>query len=161
MTCTQRFLFVALLLVGCVLPREAVASQSSVENGYLYVPRLDVDGFGSLELVFRVVFDSEYRLLLESAEASVSDVTHSGVFYPANSRIVLDNVHVEGGAQYVVELEQLPVENELVFRIVEAREILGSSPAQAGTSADTTAARFSAAPEMGRAVQGLVARRPC
>ncbi len=119
----------ALIMLCCLLPGAGFASQSSVEGGFLYVPRIDIDGYGSLELVFRVVFDTEYRFMLESAETSALTTTNSGIFDPGSKRIVLDSVRVESGAQYVVELQQLSSSNDMLFGIVEALEI--QSPASA------------------------------
>jgi cytochrome c553 len=102
----------------------AAAGKSTVENGYLYVPRVDVENYGSLELVFRVVFDSEYKFLLESAESASESIENSGVFDSSSNSIALDEVEVvEGGRTYSVEIEQLEHETELLFGIVAATEI--------------------------------------
>ncbi len=145
MATVRRSLLTALLVLGCLVPGEGEASQSTVEDGFLFVPRLDVDGFGSLELVFRIVNEPDYQLLLESAEAIITDVSQSGVFDPASNRIVLDEVRVQNGVRYIVELQQVSAASELLFDIVEAREMQESdSPAPVpqgdNSGSDSTAA---------------------
>ena len=58
------------ILIVTTCTQLAYASRSQLENGYLVVPRIDFDGYGALELTFRLDFDGEWVLILEQATRS-------------------------------------------------------------------------------------------
>ncbi len=120
-----------IVLTTCVFSalfaNSALAGRATVEDGVLYVPRIDIDGYGAMEISFRIVYDSEYRLQLESAQETSTSVENSGVYDADLGHLIIDEVELESGAVYQVELEQLVDSDESVFTIVQALEIESSS----------------------------------
>lgn len=113
------------VLVAFSIP-VASASRSIVDDGFLIIPRIDIEGYGAMELSFRIVYDGEYRLLLEQAVETSTAISNSGVWDPINTSISIDEVELEGGEMYAVELMQLAGTDQPIFEIVQALEIVNT-----------------------------------
>lgn len=114
-------------LLSMVLASTAFASRSIVDDGFLIVPRIDIEGYGAMELSFRIVHDGQYRLLLEQAVETSTAISNSGVWDPEAASISIDEVELEGGEMYAVELVQLPGIDQPVFEIAQAIEITSAN----------------------------------
>ena len=130
-----------IVLFACLVsfPLTVQADRSTVEDGMLVVPRIDIDGYGAMEIAFRIVFDDEYRLVLESAVETSATVSNSGVYDPVTGRILIDEVELTNGELYSVELEQLAESSEPLFAVVEAIA-LDPEPAPVSSSPSNTTA---------------------
>lgn len=117
----------AFLLVFCAasFAHSTLASSAFIDDGFLLVPRIDIDGYGPMELGFRIVFDGEYRLILEQAQETSASVANSGVWDSEAGSISLDEVQLESGEMYAVELLQLQTEPQVLFGIAAAVLIQG------------------------------------
>lgn len=115
-------------LISTLFSQSALASRSTVQEGYLVVPRIDVVGYGAMEMRFRIIFDTEYRLLLETAEEVTGSATLSGIYDDLNGQLILDEVELESGEVFRVELEHMTTSAEPVFSIVQALQIEGPTP---------------------------------
>ncbi len=112
---------VFLLLLLC--STSALAGRSTLANGYLSVPRIDIDGYGAMELVFRLEFDNEYLLILEEAVETSTGIPNSGVFDPVQQTIDIDEIELPGGEVYSVRLRLLNSQSEFVFAISDAVQL--------------------------------------
>lgn len=106
----------------------AQTERSSVVDGMLTVPRIDVEGFGALELHFRIAFEGEYLLLLEEALEASTSVANSGVFDSDRFTLDIDDVELETGDRYAVQLGLVSSEGQLVFRVNEAVDLSIQQP---------------------------------
>jgi hypothetical protein len=138
------FGLVTLLLGIWLLP--AQAARSTIEDGYLFVPRIDLDGYGAMALSFRIVFEDEYRLLLESAEQTSLGVSNSGAFDATTQIMEIDEVQLESGQVYSVRLGMVSDFGQATFAILEATELTGepvsptpTPPPSPGGNIDTAA----------------------
>ncbi len=107
-------------LVLGLLVSEAQAQQSTIQNDMLIVPRIDIAELGALELGFRIVYDTEYLLFLEDISDASLNIENSGVFDPQRLTIELDEVVLQSGESFALELSLAPGEGDYVFRIDEA-----------------------------------------
>jgi len=110
-----------------LLASSSFASRATLVNDYLVVPRIDVEGYGALELVFRVVYTDEYQFQLEQAIETSVGISNSGVFDPINLTIDVDEVEVEGGELYAIQLQLSSQTGQIVFTISEAEKLPGTS----------------------------------
>lgn len=119
----------ALWMMLGLLAGEAQAQRSTIANDTLIVPRIDIADLGAFQLSFRIAYESEYLLFLEDiAEASLN-VPNSGVFDPERLTLDLDEVMLESGESFALQLSLVSSENEYVFRINEALPINSNQPA--------------------------------
>lgn len=116
-----------LLLLVTSFSQSVLASGAFIDDGFLLVPRIDIDGYGPMELGFRIAFDGEYRLILEQAQETSASIANSGVWDPETASIAIDEVQLESGEVYAVELQRLQTEPQLVFQIASAVLIGGQS----------------------------------
>lgn len=124
----KRFLLRGLVFIVLVLSfHSAVAGRATLENGYLVIPRVDVDGFGALELQFRVVYQGEYRFLLEHAVETSNAIANSGVFDPVQQTIDVDEVETETGEVYAIQMRLQSQSGPVVFTISAAEKLAESS----------------------------------
>ncbi len=134
-------LFVVLLLS---VPSMAQPGRSVVDDGLLYVPRIDFNLFGAMELTFRLVWDDGYFLELESLEETLSSTRSAGVYDPLARTLELDEVQLESGEIYAVSLTQLEQSSTMVFAIAEAVLLQsvesGNEPVDGGGSGEPGAA---------------------
>ncbi|MEQ8956276.1 MAG: DUF1592 domain-containing protein, partial [Gammaproteobacteria bacterium] len=119
----REFLAVTIILAAALFSTGAQASRSTIEGGMLYVPRIDVDGFGALELTFRIVYDGEYQLLLEAADQASQAISSSGVFDPVALTIDVDEIELESGDLYAVQLVLMSQDPQVVFGIGNATHL--------------------------------------
>ncbi len=110
-------------LVIALFSNTASASRSTIESGMMYVPRIDVDGFGALELTFRIVFDGNYHLILEAADETSLAISNSGVFDPVQLTIDIDELELESGDLYSVQLVLESQDPQVVFAIGDATHL--------------------------------------
>lgn len=120
MATLHRFLplIVAVLLLS--IPSAALATPATLSNGYLSVPRIDIDGYGAMELSFRLEFDQQYVLILEDAVETSSSVGNSGVFDSVLGIIEIDEIELQDGKRYSLQLQLLETEAQIVFSISDA-----------------------------------------
>lgn len=128
--------------VLALLCQSALASRATFENGYLVIPRIDVDGYGALELLFRVVYQDEYQFLLEQAVETSSSIANSGVFDPVQQTIDVDEVESENGELYAITLRLQSQSGQILFTITEAVKLADASatPAPGGSTGSETSA---------------------
>ena len=101
----------------------ALASRSTLANGYLTVPRIDVDGYGALELSFRLEFNEQYLLVLEQAIETSMSISNSGVFDPVEFSIELDEVELPSGKLYSAQLQLISDEGQFIFSIADTIDL--------------------------------------
>lgn len=116
-------LVLTLCLLFVSLPSFAQAGRSAVADGVLTIPRIDIDGFGAIELRLKVVFEDEYLLLLEEVTETSEAIANSGVFDPERFSLEIDEVELENGGLYALQLGLVSSAGQLVFRIVEAIDL--------------------------------------
>ncbi|MDA1369497.1 MAG: DUF1588 domain-containing protein [Proteobacteria bacterium] len=143
MTTSCRVISLISLLALLTVSQVGIAGRSTLENGYLYIPRIDVDGFGAMELTFRIVFDDEYLLLLEEAVATSTAIANSGVFDPLLKTIEVDEVELETGERFAVQLSLLSQDGQAIFTITDAVNL--NAPAATDPDPDPEAWQRSAA----------------
>lgn len=124
-SCTQKVATV-FLLVAASFFQSSLADSAFIEDGFLRVPRIDIDGYGPMELGFRIVFDGDYRLILEQALETSDGVPNSGIWDPETVSFSLDEVELESGERYAVELMQLQSEPQAIFAVASAILINGT-----------------------------------
>ena len=108
------------ILIVTTCTQLAYASRSQLENGYLVVPRIDFDGYGALELTFRLDFDNEWVLILEQATEASLSISNSGVFDPVQFTIDVNEIELDTGALYAVQLKLISQTDYFVFSIAES-----------------------------------------
>lgn len=116
----------------------AQPGRSIINADSLYVPRIDFDNFGAMELVFNVAWDGEYILELESIEATSSTASNAGVYDPRAGILELDEVHLESGEVYAVVLTQLAERTTMAFTVQEAIVLQGAAVGSDAGSQDST-----------------------
>lgn len=118
---------IKLILTFCLLlnslPGIAQTERSSVVDGVLIVPRVDIDGFGAMELRLRLVFEDEYLLFLEEVIETSDSIANSGVFDPGRFSLEVDDVQLGNGDRYALQLGLVSSAGQLVFRIIEAIDL--------------------------------------
>ncbi len=119
------------ILIVATFSQLAHAGRSQIDNNHLWVPRIDVDGFGALELSFRIEFDGEYFFVLEYANETSLSVANSGSFDPIQLTIDIDEIELPGGELYAAQLGLVAQSPIIVFRLTDA--VLLSSGSQPGT----------------------------
>ena len=120
---------IVLFLLTLILstPLLAQPGRSIVDNGSLYVPRIDFDNFGAMELVFNLVWEGEYILELVTIEATSSATSNAGVYDSQAGILELDEVHLETGEIYAVVLTQLAERSTMAFAVQEAIVVQGAA----------------------------------
>lgn len=119
-------LTLCLLLVS--LPSLAQTERSTLIDGVLTVPRIDLDGFGAMELRLRLAFEDEYLLYLEDVIETSDSIANSGVFDPERFSLEIDEVELENGDLYALQLGLVSSAGQLVFRIIEAIDLSLTQP---------------------------------
>lgn len=129
-----------LLLLATVWVSLANAGQSTIEDGYLNVPRIDVDGYGALALRFRIVFEDDYMLLLESADETSSDIETSGFFDPQQLSIDVDEIVLESGERYAATLRLNSPDGPMLFVVDSAYQLDGQGSSGSGSGGGVASA---------------------
>ena len=115
------------LLMGSLIS-QVQAQRSTLTSDLLVVPRIDIAELGALELSFRVVFDSEYLLFLEGVTETTLNTPNSGAFDPQRLTLELDEVVLESGESFSLQLGLVSSDGGYVFRINEALPLSTSEP---------------------------------
>ena len=97
-----------------------LAQRATLIDSVLSVPRIDVDGFGPLQLDFEVIYTGQYRFSLYQAIESVASVPASGSYDQNSGTLIIDEVELVGGDLYSLELQRIGGSNELEFEVVAA-----------------------------------------
>lgn len=111
--------FLTLLLFS----NATLAERSSLVDGYLSIPRIDIDGYGAMELGFRLEFDEEYVLVLDAAVETSNAISNSGVFDPVELTIDVDEIELPGGKLYSAQLRLLSSDEQFIFAIADAVDL--------------------------------------
>jgi mono/diheme cytochrome c family protein len=106
----------------------AHAGRSELIDGYLLVPRVDVDGLGPLELRFSVEFDGEYFFVLEAVNEASSTEANSGEFEPERLTIEIYQTELPGGELFSVLLGLVSDAPVVIFNLLEAVHLNPESP---------------------------------
>ncbi|NKB35405.1 MAG: DUF1588 domain-containing protein [Pseudomonadales bacterium] len=130
---TFSVLFLVLLCLNT-----ANASRSTISNGYLYVPRIDLDGFGAMELTFRIEYTNEYLLVLETATETSLSISNSGSFNDSDMSLEIDEVELESGDLYAVQLDLVSQDGQIVFNITDAEHLNPPDPGSNQEPASTS-----------------------
>lgn len=125
-------LFLGLLVVAA--SSQIQAQRSELVDNQLSVPRIDVEGYGPLQLGFQLVFSDEYRFVLREAVAANATSATSGSFDANSGTLVVDEVALAGGELYTLELRRQVETNEVLFEIVSAALIMPQSTPEPGGS---------------------------
>lgn len=114
-----------LILILIVIPNLSMAQtgRSNLIDGVLDVPRIDVEGYGALELQLSLVLEGEYLLFLDQAASASLNTTSSGLFDIESFSLVLDEVQVDNGDVFSFELSLFSSAEQIVFRIAEATNL--------------------------------------
>jgi cytochrome c553 len=123
MAAMRKALIPILALAILFLSNIAVAQRSILSDGYLSVPRIDIDGYGAMELIFRLEFIDQYVLVLEEAVETSIAIANSGVFDPLQSTIDVDEIELPGGKLYSVQLRLLSSEEQYIFSIADVVDL--------------------------------------
>jgi hypothetical protein len=136
-----------LFLTALLLSASALAQpgRSFVDDGLLYVPRIDFENFGAMEMVFRLVWEGEYLLELESLEETLSSTSNAGVYNPLERTLELDEVQLETGEVYAVRLLQLDQRSTMAFTVEDAVLLQSPNNENGATGSGDTAGQVSAA----------------
>ena len=118
-----------LFLLGLVFIGSAVsASTSTIENNTLIVPRVDIEGYGALQLVFHLSFQGEYFFDLGDATPASESTENAGVFDASVMELELYEIQLETGELYTAKLGLVPDSTDFRFRILEAQQIGSNDP---------------------------------
>lgn len=112
-----------LALVLLLISNLALAERSTLANGYLSIPRIDIDGYGAMELIFRLEFNEQYLLVLEEAVETSSSIANSGVFDPVQLTIDVDEIELPGGKLYSAQLQLVSSDGQFIFSIADAVDL--------------------------------------
>lgn len=114
-----------LVLVFTVIPSLSSAqdSRASLIDGQLSVPRIDVEGYGALELQLSLVLEGEYLLTLDQANVVTQNIPNSGLFDPESFSLSIDEVQLHDGEIFAFDLALFSSAEQIVFRLVEARNL--------------------------------------
>lgn len=123
------------LLAGALLlaSNTVLGGRSTLIDDSLVVPRIDFDGYGAMELVFRLDFMDQYVLVLEEAVEASSGIANSGVFDPSLNTIDVDEIALPDGQLYAVQLRLLSSDGEFVFSIHDAVHLNPQPPSGASS----------------------------
>ncbi len=134
----SRSLTVRTLLTWLVLAlsQVAYAQRSYVEDNNLVVPRIDVEGYGALELTFRIGYDGQYLFWLLRADQTSEAIANSGVFNPQDLTIAIDEIELPTGELYSATLQLLSQDPFITFVVIEAEQL---NPGQVDPGTDTSA----------------------
>lgn len=125
----NRYGMSALLLSALLLLSPDVeAGRSSIEADTLILPRIDVDGYGALELSFRIVFNGEYQFVLDTAQPASQSTDNSGSFDPSTMEIEVYEIQLENGDIYTAKLGLVSQQGEVVFGLTEAQKLGAETP---------------------------------
>ncbi len=113
------FIVVAAFAVG-LSSQTAWAGRSLIEDGHLYVPRIDIFGFGAYELVFQLQFDQQIQFVLVEANEAALSVQNSGIFDPVTRTIDVDEIELPTGQLYAAQLVLVSEFPEVVFGLADA-----------------------------------------
>lgn len=128
---------IPLLFLGLTLfAGSAHASRSTVENDVLMIPRVDVEGYGALELVFHIAFDGEYFFDLTQAAPASPGVGNAATFDELAMELEVFEVELLNGERYMVRLGLATVSNGYRFRLLEA-QFLGNDESDTEPSPDS------------------------
>ncbi|MFT4860834.1 MAG: cytochrome c553 [Pseudohongiellaceae bacterium] len=119
----------------------AQAQRSTLTNDLLVVPRIDIAELGALELSFRVAFEGEYLLFLEDISETSLNIPNSGVFDPQQLTLELDEVMLESGDAFSLQLSLVSSDEGYVFRISEALPLSSGEPQSADSPAPSDQAK--------------------
>ena len=120
---------IRLLVFGLVfLASVANASTSTIENNTLVVPRVDIQGYGALQLVFHLSYQGEYFFDLGEASPASESTENAGVFDSSVMELELFEIQLESGEQYTAKLGLVPDSAGYRFRIIEAQQIGSNDP---------------------------------
>jgi hypothetical protein len=139
-------LILTLCLLVISLPSIAQTERSRVIDGVLIVPRIDLEGLGATELRLRLIFKNEYLLYLEEVIETSDSIANSGVFDPERFSLEIDEVELENGDLYALQLGLVSSVGQLVFRIIDVVDLSLTQP-EPGNSAqlsDEVKAMFTA-----------------
>ncbi len=134
----SRVLFTLVVLILVTPYQPAYAGTSSFDDGYLLVPRIDVDGHGPLELLLRLEVNDGFAFVLETINETSTSVPISGLFDPVGFSIELEEVALSTGERYAVGLV---LESQFPFIVFGIRDVVllgvpGDQCDQAGGETD-------------------------
>ena len=109
------FLMAVFLIAG--FTQLAYAGRSPFHDGYLVVPRIDVNGYGALRLVFQLQVGDEYLFILEQYNEASLSVPNSGVFDPVQLTIDIDEISLWTGELYSAQLRLETLSPQIAFSI--------------------------------------------
>ena len=124
---TKRYkiaLFLCLSVIA-LSSQPAAAEPSRLSNGYLLIPRIDVDGHGALELVFRLEFESDFHLVLTEVNQASLNTANSGVFNPLDATIEVDEVLLDSGDSYFIKMGLVSQFPFTIFNLTEVIHLSG------------------------------------
>ena len=123
MTVLRKVFLPVLALVLLLVSNNALAERSTLANGYLSIPRIDIDGYGAMELIFRLEFNEQYFLVLEEAVETSITISNSGVFDPVELTIDVDEIELPSGKLYSAQLRLESSEDQFIFSIAGAVDL--------------------------------------
>ncbi len=135
MTKQSKILIPLCFLVISFFSQLSHAGASRLEDDYLIVPRIDVEGYGALELVFRLAFDNDFVLILEQVNEASLNTDNSGVFDPRLLTIDIDEILLESGDSYFVKIGLI---SQFPFTTFGFREVVQLSSGNQGGTGDET-----------------------
>ena len=112
----------------------AHADRSQLQDGYLLVPRIDVDGFGALELHFRIEFQQEYLFVLDYVTEASQSIANSGSFDPVLLTLDIDTIELPGGELYWARLGLVADSPEVIFNLLDALPVDQGSTGEGGSA---------------------------
>ena len=114
-------LFPLLFVCFSLFTSSAQASRSTIENDALLIPRVDIEGYGALELVFHIVFEGEYYFdLAEAAQASQS-ISNAATFDGLAMELEVFEIELVNGDIYAARLGMASQEDGYRFRLLDAQ----------------------------------------
>ncbi len=108
--------------------QQAWAGRSQLVDGYLVIPRVDVEGYDGFELVMQLEFSGEFLFVVQAAFDAESDVESSGFYDQISQTLVIDEIEVDTGQLYSASLELVSVTPSIVFRLADAQLIGTTMP---------------------------------
>lgn len=129
------FLTFGLTLIS---PPIAYGDRSSLEGESLTVPRIDIEGSGSFELVFRLENDGDFKFVLEQSAASSAESTSAGSYDAVGELLILDQVELETKEVYSAALMLESQSPEVAFRVQDAALVYTALSTRGGVRPETT-----------------------
>lgn len=110
---------------------------ASISNSVLHIPYVEIEGYGSVELAFRVEVTDEYLFVLQSFNEVSPSLPAAAQFSAAERTLDIFQIELDGGDRYSATLQQRQGSEEIVFGLQHAKKLSEEEPTSNDAEAST------------------------